>query len=73
MDNAVSHYNQKNISEVVDKFPLDINGIFTWENLNSLLWCSYDTLIGMEWLREHQVKLYFYNNTFDCVDDNGNP
>ena len=33
---------------------------------------SYDVLIGMDWLEAHIVKLGFYNNTFECIDEEGN-
>ena len=34
---------------------------------------SYDVLIGMDWLEAHRVKLDCYNNTFECMDEEGNP
>ena len=32
-----------------------------------------DVLIGMDWLEYHRVKLDYYNNTFECMDEEGNP
>ena len=34
---------------------------------------SYDVLIGMDWLESHRVKIYCYNKTFECMDEEGNP
>ena len=36
------------------------------------LGCS-DILIGMDWLEVHRNKLDCYNNTFECMDEEGNP
>jgi hypothetical protein len=58
---------------VVERCPLEMNGLFTWENLNIFPLGSYDVLIGMDWLEAHQVKLDCYNKTFDCIDEDGNP
>ena len=30
-------------------------------------------MIGMDWLEAHRVKLDYYNNTFECMDEEGNP
>ena len=35
--------------------------------------CSYDVLVGMDWLEDHRVNLDCYNNTFECMDEEGNP
>ena len=32
---------------------------------------SYDVLIGMDWLEAHRVKLDCYNETFECMDEEG--
>jgi hypothetical protein len=48
-----------------------MNELFTWGNLNIFPLDSYDVLIGMNWLEAHQVKLDFYNKTFDYIDENG--
>ena len=42
-------------------------------DLNVLPPGSYDILIGMDWLEAHRVKLDYYNNTFECMDEEGNP
>ena len=57
---------------MVEKFPLVMNGVNTCVDLNVLLLCSYDVLIGMDWLEAHGVKLDYYNKTFECMDEEGN-
>ena len=27
----------------------------------------------MDWLEDHKVKLDYYNKTFECMDEEGNP
>ena len=61
------------VSEVVEKFPLVMNGLVTCVDLNVLPLGSYDVLIGMDWLEAHKVKLDCYNKTFECMDEEGNP
>jgi hypothetical protein len=41
---------KRKVSELVEACPLEMNGLFTWENLNILPLGSYDVLIGMDWL-----------------------
>ena len=59
-------------SEVVQKFPLVMDGLVTYADLNVLPLGSYDILIGMDWLEVHRVKLDYYNKTFECMDEAGN-
>ena len=49
-----------------------MNGLMTYADLNFLQHCSYDILIGMDWLLAHRVKLDCYNKTFECLDEQGN-
>ena len=62
-----------NVSEVVEKCPLVMNGLVTCIDMNVLPLGSYDVLIGMDWLEAHMVKLDYYNKTFECMDEEGNP
>ena len=55
---------KRKFSEVVEKCPLVMNGLFTRVDVNVLPLGSYDILIGMDWLEAHRVKLDYYNNTF---------
>ena len=50
-----------------------MNGLVTCVDLNVLPLSSYDVLIGMDWLKSHKVKLDYYNNNFECMDEEGNP
>ena len=63
---------KRKVSEVVEKFPLVMNGLVTCVDLNVLPLGSYDVLIGMNWLEAHRVKLDCYNKTFECTNEEGN-
>ena len=39
---------KRKFSEIVEKFTLDMDGLFTYANLNFLPLSSYDILIGMD-------------------------
>ena len=56
---------------MVMKFPLVMDGLVTYANLNVPPLGSYDVLIGMDWLEAHRSKLDCYNKTFECLDDKG--
>ena len=60
---------KRNFSEVVEKFPLIMNGLITCVDLNVLPLGSYDVLIGMDWLEAHKVNLDSYNKDFECLDE----
>ena len=64
---------KRKVSEVVEKFPLVMNGLVTCVDLNFLPLGSYDVLIGMDWLEYHRVNIDYYNKTFKCMDEEGNP
>ena len=64
---------KRKVSEVVEKCPLIMNGLITCVDLNVLPLGSYDVIIGIDWLEAHRVKLYCYNKTFECMDEEGNP
>ena len=64
---------KRKVSELVEKFPLVMNGLATCVYLNVLPLSSYDVLIGMDWLEAHTVNLNYYNKTFECMDEEGNP
>jgi hypothetical protein len=50
---------------------ISLNRVNTNADLNIIPFVSYDILIGMDWLDKHQVVLYFHNNTFTCLDEEG--
>ena len=64
---------KRKVSELVQKFPLVMNGLITCVDLNVLSLGSYDVLIGMDWLEAHRVNLDCYNKTFECMGEEGNP
>ena len=47
MVSPTSHWNQEEFKEVVEKCPLDMDGLFTHVDMNILQLGSYDRLIGM--------------------------
>ena len=49
-----------------------MDGLVTYADLNVLPIGSHDILIVMDWLEAHKVKLDCYNNTFECLDEEGN-
>ena len=63
---------KRKINEVVEKFPLVMNGLSTCVDLNVLPLGSYDVLIGMDWLEAHRVRYDCYNKDFECLDEEGN-
>ena len=50
-----------------------MDGLVTYVDLNVLPLSSYDMLIGVDWLEVQRVKLDYYNKTFECMDEEGNP
>jgi hypothetical protein len=60
------------VSEMVNSFPMDMNGLRTNANLNILPLGSYDFLIGSDWLDQHHVFLDCHNKEFTCLDEEGN-
>ena len=48
-----------------------MNGLVTCAYMNLHLLGSYNVLIGMDWLEAHREKLDCYNNTFECLDEEG--
>ena len=49
MVSSTSTGTKRKVSEVIEKCPLDMDGLFTYANLNILPLGSYDILIGMDW------------------------
>ena len=62
---------EKKVSEVVKRCPLVMDGLVTCVDLNVLSLGSYDVLIGMDWLEAHRENIDCYNNTFECLDEEG--
>jgi hypothetical protein len=64
---------KRNFNELIENFPMEMNGLFIRVKLIILPLGLYDTLIGMDMLKKHKVNLDFYNNRFECIDNEGNP
>ena len=64
---------KRKVNEVVEKCPLVMNRLRTYVDMNVIPLGYYDVLIGMDWLEAHRVKIDYYNNTFECMDEEGNP
>ena len=62
---------KRKVSEIVEKCPLEMNGLVTYADMNVMPLGSYDILIGMDWLEAHRVNLYYYNNNFECMVKKG--
>jgi hypothetical protein len=60
------------VNEMVKSFLMDMNGMNTMNDLNILPLGSYDCLIGMDWLDQHDVILDFHRKEFTCLDEDGN-
>ena len=60
---------KRKVNKVVERCPLDKDGIFTHSDLNVIPLGSYDVLIGMDWA--HGVKIQCYNKTFECLNEEG--
>ena len=63
---------KRKVNELVDKFPLVMDGLITCVDINVLPLGSYDVLTGMDWLEAHRVKLECYNKNFESMDEEGN-
>jgi hypothetical protein len=63
---------KRKINEMVKAYPMEMNEMHTKLDLNIIHLGSYDFLIGMDWLDQHHVVLYFYNKAFTCLDEQGN-
>ena len=63
---------RRKIGELVKDCLLNMNALKTFAYLSIIPHGSYDVLIGMDWMDAHHVVLYFHNNTFTCLDEEGN-
>jgi hypothetical protein len=63
---------KRKINEMVKACPMDMNGLSTMEDMNTIPLGSYEYLIGMDWLDQHHVIQDCYNKAFTCLDEEGN-
>jgi hypothetical protein len=59
------------INEMVRGCSISINGLSINVDMNIIPLGYYDILIGMYWLVKHNVVLYFHNNKFTGLDEEG--
>jgi hypothetical protein len=62
---------KRRINETVRGFPINLNGVSTNVDLNIIPLRSYDILIRMDWLDQHQAILDCHNTIFTCLDEEG--
>lgn len=60
---------KRKVSEVVEVFPIELNGFLITTNLNILALGSYDTLIGMDWMEKHRAKVDCYDKIMECHNE----
>jgi hypothetical protein len=63
---------KRKINEIIKACPMEMNGLCTNDDLNTIPLGSYDFLIGMDWLEEHHDVIDCYNKAFTCLDEEGN-
>jgi hypothetical protein len=59
---------KRKVVEVVEAYPIELDGLQTQAILNILPLGSYDVLLGMDWLAAHETKLNCYEKTLECKD-----
>jgi len=64
---------KKRVHHWVRAYAFDLNGMPTATHLNVLPLHSYNMFLGMHWLYLHRTKVYCYEKSIECVDDNGEP
>jgi hypothetical protein len=60
---------KRKINEMVKACPMEMNGLCTKVDLTIIPLGLYDCLISMDWLDQHYVVLYYYNNAFTFLDE----
>jgi len=71
MDGSIGHHSKKKIKEIVKGFPLDMNIVNAFADLNIIPSHSYDVLVGMDWLDTHHAILDCHDKTFTCLNEEG--
>jgi hypothetical protein len=62
---------RRKVNEMVKSCLIDLNGLNTKEDLNTLPLGSYDCLIGMDWLDQHHTLLDYHNKDFTFLEEEG--
>ena len=60
---------KRKINEMVKACPMKMNVLRTKAYFDIIPLGSYDCFIGMDWLDQHHVVLYYYNKAFTCLDE----
>jgi hypothetical protein len=60
------------VVEVVEDFPIKLEGFHNQVDLNILPLGSYDVFLDMDWLSSHKGKLNCYEKILECRDEEGN-
>jgi hypothetical protein len=60
---------KRKVTELVKSCPVDMKGMNTKAELNILPLGSYECLIGMDWLDQHDALLEFCKKEFTCLDE----
>jgi hypothetical protein len=64
---------KRKVVELVNSYPVDMNGMRIRVELNISPLGSYDCLIGMDLLDQHHTILDCRNKAFTCLHEEGNP
>ena len=62
---------KRKVREVVMECLIELNECLSKVNMNVLPLGSYDSLIGMDWLERHRVKVECYAKVLDCINEEG--
>jgi hypothetical protein len=60
---------KRKINEFIEDCLIDMNGLSTKVDVNTIPLGSYDFLIGMDWLEKYYDVLDCYNKTITCLDE----
>jgi hypothetical protein len=63
---------KRKVTELVNSCSVDMKGMSTKAELNTLPLGSYDCLIGMDWLDQYHALLDCRNKRFTCLNEEGN-
>jgi hypothetical protein len=62
---------KRRINKIVIGCPIHLSGVNAVANMNIIPLGYYDILIGMDWLDKNHAILYFHDNIFTCLDEEG--
>ena len=62
---------KKRVHHWVRACAFKLNGMLIATHLNIFPLGSYNMFLGMDWLYIHETKVYFYEKSIECLDENG--